>query len=100
MILQMTGLYSCKCLQLGHKAALLVFENVGQCSNVRQNLNGKFVAMSQSILGRSTHSNTSGCTGHDDSSRRKSGALRQPADDLGDRKDKVTKGWSVYKSFC
>ena len=100
MISQIPLLYSCKRLQLGQKATLLVFENVGQCSDVRQNLNCKFVAMSQSVLGCSTHSNTSGCAGHDDSSRRKSGALRQPADDLGDRKDKVTKGWLAYNSFC
>ncbi|KAI6755147.1 hypothetical protein HG531_004253 [Fusarium graminearum] len=75
---------------LRHELALLILENVGKCSNVWQDLNCKFVAVPQSILWCSAHSNTRRGTSNDDGSRRKSGALRQPANNLWDGEDEIT----------
>lgn len=68
-----------------------MFKDISECSNVRQNLNSKLIAMSQCILRRSAHSNTCGSTGDDDRSSRECSTLRQPADDLGDREDEIAK---------
>lgn len=56
---------------------------------MRQNLNRKFVAVPERILGGSAHPNTCGGASDNDSSRGKCSALGQPADNFRDRKDEV-----------
>lgn len=58
----------------------LVLKDVDQCSNMRQNLNHKLITMSQRFFGHPAQTNASRRAGNDNSSCRKSGALRKKTD--------------------